>query len=139
VQTPTADDLTPIELLVLDHAGGENDLGTAYGVVQLYAVFDREEDLVSATHKALLRLFDLGLVRFVEARPDVGYTAQRHELPAMSRVELVETLEGKPPPGAEYTLVFYDPTPKGRAVLKSVPLDGVPSVSGIVRRPWLDN
>jgi hypothetical protein len=70
-------------------------------------------------------LLDLGLVRFVEAKPDVGYTAQRHAKRAMSRVELVNTLEGKPPPATEYTLVFYDPTPKGRA--------------GIVRRPWLDN
>src|SRR2546430_982731 len=77
VATPTGDDLTTIELLVLYEAGGDNDLGNAYGAVQLYAVFEQEEELLDVTQSALLRLFDLGLVRFVEAPADVGYTARR--------------------------------------------------------------
>jgi hypothetical protein len=112
VAHPTGDDLTPIELLVLYEAGGDNDLGNAYGAVQLYAVFDQEEDLLDATQSALLRLFDLGLVRFVEAPEEVGYTAQRHDLPAMSRDKLVARLESNRRLEAQHTVVFYDPTPQ---------------------------
>jgi hypothetical protein len=139
VATPAGDDLTTIELLVLYEAGGDNDLGNAYGAVQLYAVFEQEEELLDVTQSALLRLFDLGLVRFVEAPPDVGYTAKRHELPAMSRQQLVVALErDRDPTYVTDTLVFYDPTPAGKAALKSVPQERIPRVSGNVRRPWLE-
>ena len=42
-----------------------------------------------ATESALLRLYDLGLVRFVKSTHDVGYTAKQHELPALKRDQLV--------------------------------------------------
>ena len=138
--TPSGDDLTAIELLVLWEAGGGNTLGNAYGAVQLYSVFQREEELLDATQSALLRLFDLGLVRFVEAPEDVGYTAKRHELAAMSRDQLVAVFEETR--GHNYrvtgTDIWYDPTPVGRALLEAVPRDRIPDVSGLVRRPWLE-
>ena len=140
VSTPS-DDLTTVELLVLWEAGGDNTLGNAYGAVQLYSVFEREEELLDATQSALLRLFDLGLVRFVEATNDVGYTAKRHELPAMSRDELVAVFEAdrNHVDIGRGTDVWYDPTPEGEAVLEAVPREGIPRVSGSVRRPWLES
>ena len=72
--------LSPLELLVLDHAGGDNELGIAYGVVQLYADFQAKEELLDATEGALLRLFDLGLLRLVEAPWETGYSLDRNEL-----------------------------------------------------------
>jgi hypothetical protein len=133
---PAVDDLTTIELLVLYEAGGDNTLGTAFGAVQLYAVFEREQELFDAGKSALLRLFDLGLVRFVKTTDDVGYTAKRHELPAMTRDQVLAAL------GADYlgrdVDIWYDPTPEGEALLATVPEDRIPQVSGIVRRPWLE-
>lgn len=134
--TPSGDDLTPIELLVLSEAGGDNTLGIAYGGVQLYSVFEREEDLLDATESALLRLFDLGLVRFVRATHHVGYTAKRHELPALTRDQLVAHL--KADVWGRDVDIWYDPTPEGEAVLAAVPEDRIPQVSGIVPRPWLE-
>lgn len=137
--TPTGDDLTPVELLVLSHAGGDNDTGIAYGLVQLHAVFEREDELVDVTQRALLRLLDLGLVRFVEAPREVGYTAKRHELPAMSRDQFVAELEReRDSTYAPDTKVFYDLTPAGEAALEAVPQERIPQVSGNVRRPWLE-
>jgi len=139
VTTAIPDELTTIELLVLWEAGGENTLGDAYGAVQLYAVFEREEELLDATQGARLRLFDLGLVRFVEASDEVGYTAKRHQLPAMRRDQLVAVFEGTRNHSSEATSkIWYDATPEGEAVLKGVPEDRIPRVSGRVRRPWLE-
>jgi hypothetical protein len=135
VSTPSEDDLTTIELLVLYEAGGDNTLGNAYGAVQLYSVFQREDDLNDATESALLRLFDLGLVRFVRATDDVGYTAKRFELPALTRDQLVASF--RPENWVRGEDVWYDPTPEGEAVLEAVPEERIPAVSGIVRRPWL--
>jgi hypothetical protein len=93
-------DLTTIELIVLHYADGDNTLGIAYGAVQLHAFFQLEEELLDATQNAFLRLFDLGLLRFVRAAPDVGYTATRFELPEMTRDELVAasmSIEVTPP------------------------------------------
>src|SRR3954452_10529277 len=106
-------DLTTIELVVLDEAGGCNDLGNAYGAVQLYAVFEREEELLDAVDGALLRLFDLALIRLVEATPEVGYSVDHAELPAMSRDELAAELmrERDPTHLGQQTLIFFDPTP----------------------------
>jgi hypothetical protein len=134
------DELTTIELLVLSEAGGDNTLGNAYGAAQLYAVFEREEELLDATQAALLRLFDLGLVRFVEASDEVGYTAKRHELPAMSRDQLVAVFDATRNHSGEVTVtqIWYDPTLEGEAVLEGVPEDRIPRVSGRVRRPWLE-
>jgi hypothetical protein len=138
VSTPSGDDLTTIELLVLYEAGGDNDTGIAYGVVQLHAVFEREEELLDATQSALLRLFDLGLVRFVAAVPDVGYTAKRHDLPALSRDQLLKEFASDRVSFISETKVFYDLTPAGRAVLDSVPGERIPQISGRVLRPWLE-
>jgi hypothetical protein len=133
-----AHDLTTIELIVLDEAGGDNTLGNAYGAVQLYAVFQREEELVTATQNALLRLFDLGLVCFVRAEVDVGYTAKRFDLPRMSRDELLAEFDRdrNHEPG-DGTDVWYDPTPQGEAEWRAASTN-IPRVSGTVRRPWLD-
>ena len=138
--TAEPDELTTIELLVLWEGGGDNTVGSAYGGVQLYAVFEREEELLDATQGALLRLFDLGLVRFVEASDEVGYTAKRHELPAMSRDQLVAVFEATRNNSGEVTgtQIWYDPTPEGEAVLERVHEDRIPRVSGRVRRPWLE-
>jgi hypothetical protein len=136
VACPTKNDLTPVELLVLDHAGGDNDTGVAYGVVQLYAVFESENEMLEATHAALLRLFDLGLVRFVEATREVGYTADRRDLPEIGRDGLVAKFERDRDLQATDSFVFYDLTPSGEALLDSVPRDRIPEVSGTVRRPW---
>ena len=136
MSTPSGDDLTTIELLVLWEAGGDNTLGVAYGAVQLYAVFEHEEELLDATESALLRLFDLGLVRFVKATRAVGYTAKRHELPALTRDQLVEHFEADV--WGRDVDIWYDPTPEGEAVLATVPEDRIPQVSGIVPRPWLE-
>ncbi len=138
--SPSRDDLTTVELLVLYEAGGDNDLGNAYGAVQLYEEFQELEELLDVTNAALLRLFDLGLVRFVEAPPDVGYTSKRFELPAMTRDQVVATLEREresADTGSD-ALVFYDPTPAGEAQLRLVSPDRIPRVSGNVRRPWLE-
>jgi hypothetical protein len=140
VTTAIPDELTTIELLVLGEAGGDNTLGNAYGAVQLYAVFEREEELLDATQGALLRLFDLGLVRFVEASDEVGYTAKRHELPSVTREQLVAALarDRNPAVAPRDTQIWYDLTPEGEAVLAAVPADRIPQVSGVVRRPWLE-
>jgi hypothetical protein len=138
VSSSSGDDLTTIELLVLYEAGGDNDTGNAYGAVQLYAVFEREEELLDATQSALLRLFDLGLVQFVEAVPDVGYTAKRDDLPALSRDQLLKEFARDRVSTISETKVFYDPTPTGRAVLSSIPAERIPRVSGRVLRPWLE-
>lgn len=106
MSTPSGVDLTTIELLVLYEAGGDNDTGIAYGVVQLHAVFEREEELLDATRSALLRLFDLGLARFVAAVPDVGYTPKRHDLPALSRDQL---LKGGPGEGTRSSASAHAP------------------------------
>ena len=131
-----ADDLTTIELLVLWEAGGDNTLHNAYGAVQLYSVFEREDELKDATESALLRLLDLGLVRFVEATEDVGYTARRFELATLSRDELVAAFEGEPTE-ATGTQIWFDPTPEGEALLETIPPGRIPRVSGRVPRPWL--
>jgi hypothetical protein len=125
---------------VLYEAGGDNTLGNAYGAVQLYEEFQELEELLDVTSAALLRLFDLGLVQFVEATPDVGYTSGRLELPAMTRDQLAATLERErdSADGGPDELVFYDPTPEGEAVLRVAPPDRIPRVSGEVRRPWLE-
>jgi hypothetical protein len=137
--TASGDELTTIELLVLWEAGGDNTLHNAYGAVQLYAVFEREEELLEATEDALLKLFDLGLVRFVEAPEDIGYTAKRFALPAMSRDELVAVFEEDPEAaGPTGTQIWYDPTAAGEALLETVPPERIPRVSGRVRRPWLE-
>jgi hypothetical protein len=133
----SADELTTIELLVLWEAGGDNTVGNAYAAVQLYSVFECETELFDATQGALLRLFDLGLLRFVEATDDVGYTAKRHELPAISRDALVAALEADRNHAGRDTNIWYDPTPEGQALLQEVPQDRIPRVSGRVRRPWL--
>jgi hypothetical protein len=135
VSIPSGDDLTPIELLVLDEAGGDNTLGNAYGAVQLYSVFEREEELLDATENALLRLFDLGLVRFVRATHDIGYTAKRHELPALTRDQLIAYFQADL--WGRDVDIWYDPTPDGEAVWEAVK-DRIPRVSGIVPRPWLE-
>lgn len=138
---PTGDDLTTVELLVLYEAGGDNTLSIAYGAVQLYAVFEREEELNDTTESALLRLFDRGLVRFVQTTRDVGYTAQRFELPAMTRDQLVAIFEAGEWASGDWKHgidVWYDPTPAGEAVLAAVPQDRIPLVSGRVPRPWLE-
>ena len=131
-----ADDLTTIELLVLWEAGGDNTLANAYGAVQLYRVFEREDELKHVTESALLRLLDLGLVQFVEATPDVGYTARRFELPTLSRDDLVAVFEEEPPE-VTGTQIWFDPTPEGEAFLQTIPRDRIPRVSGRVPRPWL--
>jgi hypothetical protein len=136
VFTPNGDDLTTIELLVLSEAGGDNTLGDAYGAVQLYSVFEREEELLDATQSALLRLLDLDLVRFVRATHEVGYTAKRHELPALTRDQLVAHF--KADVWGRDVDIWYDPTPEGEAVLVGVPEECIPEISGIVRRPWLE-
>ncbi len=140
MSAPTGEDLTTVELIVLAEAGGDNDLSNAFGSVQLYSVFEREEELLEAVEGALLRLFDLGLIRLVEASYEVGYTAKRHELPAMTREQLVAELHQEPDPAqrTRETAVFYDPTPAGEALLSSVPKERIPLVSGIVQRPWLE-
>jgi hypothetical protein len=135
VSTPSADDLTTIELLVLYEAGGDNTVGNAFMAVQLYAVFEREQELFDAVESALLRLFDLGLVWFVQATPDVGYTAKRFELPAMTRDQLLAALEADDLGGED---IWYDPTAEGEAVLEEAPEGRIPEVSGIVRYPWLE-
>jgi hypothetical protein len=131
VTTAIPDELTTIELLVLGEAGGDNTLGNAYGAVQLYAVFEREEELLDATQGALLRLFDLGLVRFVEASDEVGYTAKRHELPSVTREQLVAALarDRNPAVAPRDTQIWYDLTPEGEAVLAAVAADRIPQVS----------
>lgn len=136
VSSPSGDDLTPIELLVLSEVGGDNTLGIAYGAVQLYAVFEYEEELLDATESALLRLFDLRLVRFVRATQEAGYTAKRHEFPALTRDQLVAHF--KADVWGRDVDIWYDPTLEGEAVLAAVPEDRIPQVSGIVRRPWLE-
>jgi hypothetical protein len=139
VPNESGDELTTIELLVLWEAGGDNTLQNAYGAVQLYAVFEREEELLEATEDALLKLFDLGLVRFVEASDDIGYTARRFDLPAMSRDELVAVFEEDPDAAAPTgTQIWFDPTAEGEALLETVPSERIPRVSGNVRRPWLE-
>ena len=136
----SGDDLTTVELLVLWEAGGDNTLGNAYGAVQLHLVFEREEQLLDATQNALLKLFDLGLVRFVEASEDVGSTAARHELPPMTREELVAALDRDRDPSqlGRDTDIWFDPTPEGESLLDAVPPERIPRVSGLVRRPWLE-
>jgi hypothetical protein len=135
---PNAGDLTEIELLVLDEAGGCNDLGCAYGVVQLYAVVEQEVELLDAVENALLRLFDLGLIRLVEATEDEGYRGDHAVLPAMSRDALKAELarERDPSDTRRDKMIFYDPTPAGEALLASVPRESIPRVDGTVRRPW---
>ena len=125
-------ELTPIELLVLDHAG--EDLSISYGAVQLYANLKAEEELVNATESALLRLFDLGLVRFVLAPWETGWSVEREGLMPMTRAELLAELQDERPD----TLVFYDLTPAGEALMASVAQEQIPRVSGNVRRPWLE-
>lgn len=132
-----ARNLTTIELIVLGNAGGDNTLGNAYGAVQLYAVFQREEELLDATQSALLRLFDLGLVRFVRAEPDVGYTAKRFELPDLTRDELLAVFEEDRRGLWDGTDIWYDPTTEGKATWQAAS-DKIPRVSGRVERPWLD-
>ena len=136
----SGENLTTLELLVLWEAGGCNSLGNAYGAVQLYSVFESEEELLDATESALLRLFDLGLARFVEASDDVGYTVDHLELQAMTREQLAEELAGErdPTDTSRDTRVFYDPTPEGEAFLAAAPPERIPRVSGMVRRPWLE-
>jgi len=141
VSRPAADDLTTIELLVLYEAGGDNTLSIAYGTVQLYSVFEREQELNETTESALLRLFDLGLVRFVQTSRDIGYTANRHELPAMTRDQLVGIFESADWSSGDWEHgvdVWFDPTPAGEAALEAVPQDRIPRVSGRVQRPWLE-
>ncbi len=96
--------------------------------------------MLEAAQCALLRLFDLGLVRFVEAPEDVGYTAKRDELPGIGRDELLAVFEeDRNHSGAVTdTQIWFDATPEGEAVLDAVPIDRIPRVSGLVRRPWLD-
>jgi hypothetical protein len=131
VSLPRADELTTIELLVLYEAGGDNTLGNAYGVVQLYSVFEHEEDLNDATESALLRLFDLGLVRFVKTNHDVGYTGKRQELPALSREQLIACFHADI--WGRDVAVWYDPTPAGhRGVGDSA--EG-PNPTGVRERP----
>jgi hypothetical protein len=140
VSAASGDGLTAVELLVLDEAGGDNTLANAYGGVQLYSVFESEEELLDATQSALLKLFDLGLVRFVEAPEDVGYSAARHELPPMTRDELVVALDRDRDP-AQFrrdTDIWFDRTPEGESLLDAVPPERIPRVSGSVRRPWLE-
>ena len=48
---PSGDDLTPIELLVLSTAGGDNTLGIAYGLVALRRIAERP--FSSTKHKYL--------------------------------------------------------------------------------------
>ena len=140
-------ELSEVELLVLWAAGGENTLATAYGFVQLLREFDEREALLELTQSVLLRLYDLGYVRFVRVAPDVGYRGGRDGMPAMSRAELVVQfdrglVEAELPnvvPLVERDEVFIDPTEAGRKVLASVPRDSIPRVSGHVRRPWLGN
>jgi hypothetical protein len=136
VAEPAKNDLTSVELLVLHHAGGGNDTGVAYGVVQMYTLFDSEDEMLEGTHAALLRLFDLGLIRFVEATREVGYTADRRDLPEIGRDELVAKFQWHRDLQATDTFLFYDLTPSGEALLDSVPRDRIPEVSGPVRRPW---
>jgi hypothetical protein len=140
VTTPSAADLSTIELLVLNDAGGQNDLGNAYGGVQLYATFERREELLDAVESAILRLFDLGLIRLFEAPAEVGYRVDHNELPAMTRAQLVAELERERDPTDvdRDTMIFCDPTPAGELVLESVPDGQIPQVSGAVRRPWLE-
>ncbi len=112
----------------------------AYGAVQLYSVFQREEELLDSVESALLRLFDLGLIRLVAATPEVGYRVDHNELPAIGRAELVANWSAT---GTRRTLTatrgfFYDPTPAGEGVLESVPVGQIPRVSGTVRRPWIE-
>jgi hypothetical protein len=139
VSTVTAEGLTTIELLVLWRAGADNNLGIAYGEVQHYAAFERKEELTDATQSALLRLFDLGLVRFVEAPEKVGYTSKRFDLPAMTREELLAAFEDDrnevaPPTGTD---IWYDPTPQGEALLEATPREWIPDLSGRpMWRPW---
>jgi hypothetical protein len=87
--TRHAEDLTKIELFVLWEAGRDNTLGEAYGAVQLHAVFETRDGLLEATQSALLQLFDRGFVRSLRAPVDVGCTAKRLELPALTREELL--------------------------------------------------
>jgi hypothetical protein len=135
-----ADDLRTIELLVLQEAGGDNTLGDAYGAVQLHSVFESRERLLEVTQSALLKLFDWGFVRFVEAPVDAGYTAKRFELPALTREELLVAFEEDCDDSARQTDtdVWLDPTPEGQAMLHAVPSDRIPRVSGVVKRPWPD-
>jgi hypothetical protein len=136
----TPDELTTIELLVLSEAGGENDLSNAYGAIQLYSHFERREELIEATEGAVLRLFDLGLIRAVEARPEVGYRTEHSELPALVREELVAVFgrHRNPLDVERDTLIFFDPTPDGEALLDAIAPEQIPRVSGTVRRPWLE-
>jgi hypothetical protein len=93
----TAEDLTDLELLVLWEAGGDNTIGVAYSAVERHAGLATQRESIVATEAALLRLLDLGLLRFVEAFDDIGYTAKRFELPVMTRQELAEVLgDGSP-------------------------------------------
>ena len=140
VQGDGGNDLTTIELLVLHEAGGCNDLGNAYGAVQLYSVFEELDELLDSVEGALVRLFDLGLIRLVETTAEIGYKVHHAELPVLSRERLVEELarERDPTDRTRDTMIFYDPTPEGEALLDSVPEDSIPRVSGRVRRPWME-
>ena len=141
VTTPAGDELTTLELLVLVESGDYNDLGDAYGAIQLYAVFEEAKDLDDATESALLRLFDLGFIQCMEVPWDVAYEVDYTRLPPMSRDQLVARLawERDGPDVTPVTRVFYDATPAGEAVLRSVPRERIPQVSGNVRRPWLNS
>jgi hypothetical protein len=129
-------ELTLLELLVLSEAGGDNTLDNAYGVVQLYRVFEQERDLLTETESALLRLLDLDLVRFVKATYDIGYTAQRQELPPMTRDELLSAFKAED--WETDIAIWFDPTPEGERVLAAVPEGLIPRLSGRIPRPWLD-
>jgi len=132
-------DLTPLEIALLDDAGSVNDLSIAYGTVQPLKNPSDRNSLSDLTEAALLKLFDQRLVMFFRASRHEGYGAAPSEMTALSREEIVGTLEADRDPEFipdEDNLVFFVATDAGREFFGQLTSDSVLRPSGRIDRPW---
>jgi hypothetical protein len=125
-------DLQRFKWFLLDEAGAAERLGTAYGPVQTFFPDTSWEQLYEIVRRALLELYDEGLIAFFHASLSDGYNVTTEKLDQteqLDRAQVVKELEQ--PEGTEPSdaITFFIETEKGAEVFRQLPPGAVPKLT----------
>jgi hypothetical protein len=110
-----------VKWTLLDHAGTNNELGTLHGVIRLSFPEATPRQIDQDVFRALLELYDEGLVAMFRAGQPEGYDLELAEVQLLSREEVIKELDDLIARVDPHEFVWVRETTKGEDVFHGLP------------------
>jgi hypothetical protein len=110
-----------VKWTLLEHAGANNELGILHGVIRLDFADAPPREIDEDVYRAMLELYDEGLVAMFRAGQPEGYDLKLDEVQLLSREEVIKELDdliARVEPGE---FVWVRETAKGEEVFRRLP------------------